>query len=120
MKTLYDTLGLVPGCDAMEINMAFNALVRAELDTIDYPRGSMWWYPRLLRIKNITIAMETLSSTDRRDIYHGKLAAAGLVCSLCEGKGRLQYGRGTFVTDSGCTLECAACKGTGKGIGSYE
>lgn len=115
MTTYYDILGLVPGCDALDINMAFNAGIRAELDTIDYPRGSMWWHPRLIRIKELTEAMETLGHGERRTEYHRKLAAAGLVCSLCEGKGQIKYGEGTFLRD-GWTLECAACKGTGKGF----
>lgn len=116
MKNLYDILGLVPGCDAMDINKAFNAGIRAELDRIDYPRGSMWWTPRIQRISELTEAMKTLSHGERRDEYHKKLAGAGLVCSLCEGHGYLQYGKGTFARDGFTTLKCEACKGTGKGF----
>lgn len=115
MTTYYDILGVVPGADAMEINKSFNALIRAELDTIDYPRGAMWWFPRLNHIKNITEAMETLCSMDRREVYHRKLAAAGLVCSLCDGMGSIKYGKGSF-DKSTKELACQACKGTGKGF----
>jgi DnaJ-class molecular chaperone len=117
VKTYYDILGLVPGCDAMEINKAFNAGIRAELDTIDYPRGSMWWNPRLIRINNLTAAMKIIGNGDERATYHRKLAAAGLVCSLCDGMGTIKYGRGTFDQPDGMVcLKCEACKGTGKGF----
>lgn len=116
MTTYYDTLGLVPGCDAMEINKAFNAGIRAELDTINYPRGAMWWLPRLQRITELTEAMKTLAHNERRETYHRTLAAAGLVCSLCDGMGHLRFGKGSFDTHGYDSIKCEACKGTGKGF----
>jgi len=117
MTTYYEVLGVVPGSDALTINKAFNAEVRAQLDTIDYPRGSMWWHPRLLRIGELTRAMEVLGNGEEREKYHKALAGAGLVCSLCSGMGAIKYGKGTFEQPDGMSsLRCEACKGTGKGF----
>jgi len=122
MTTYYDILGVVPGADDIDLAVAYKTRVLAQFDEAGYDiqrfehSSSMWRGQRINRIAELTTAYQAINNDDKRTIYHKKLAAAGLVCSLCDGKGRIQYGKGTFVRDTGCTLQCEACKGTGKGF----
>jgi hypothetical protein len=119
MKTLYDILGVVPAIEARYLAKAYKAAVLAQLSPGDEPSErfenatSMWRGPRISRIAELTAAYKLLNHGDERTLYNRKLMKDLLICPVCEGRGR--------IVENGLTsIECAACKGTGKGVGSYD
>jgi DnaJ-class molecular chaperone len=112
MDTLYDILGIVPASSHNEVVEAYQSGVRALLDGGDF-KSSMWWWPNLEKIDEMTQAMKTLVHGDRRHDYNRKLMAQGIICSLCEGRG--------WNRMDGCLTErtCIACDGSGKSLLRY-
>jgi len=107
---LYDVLGVSPASTQLDISDAYRRLVKENLGHEGEPNGSVWWRSRLLKINELTAAATILIHGDRRSEYDAKLAADGLICSLCAGSGIILKDR------MGCGgTACSACGGTGRG-----
>ncbi len=116
MKTLYDTLVLMPAADPFEINAVYEKLVRGLLDSDFTGPASMRSRQAATEIAKLTAAFVVLSHSDRRKAYDRRLKAKGLICPLCDGRGCIREEGFSFRS-----VTCAACTGTGKGwIGPTE
>jgi len=120
MKTLYDILGVVPATDARDLATAYRSAVLAQfvedgshIENRFLNASSMWRGPRLKEIASLTEAYQILNHEDKRTAYNRRLMAELLICPVCEGRGRI-------IPDGLTSIKCEACKGTGKGVGSYD
>ncbi len=119
MTTYYDILGVVPAIEPPELARAYQDAVLAEFEEQGWGperfqfASSMWRGPRLNRIAELTAAYQLLNHGDKREAYNRRLMKDALICPVCEGRGRI-------IPDRLTSIKCAACKGTGKGVGSYE
>lgn len=115
MTTYYDILGVVPAITAVELAAAYKAAVLDQFtdDRFDDMRfehaTSMWRGPRLDKIAELTDAYRAINHGDRRDRYNRELVRLSLICPVCQGRGRI-------IEDGLTQIQCAACKGTGKGF----
>jgi hypothetical protein len=113
MKTHYDVLGVVPAIRDADLAAAYKEAVITQLEEPFYRCTSMARGPRLNRIAELTAAYLAINHGDRRHQYNLKLMKDALICPVCEGRGRI-------IPDQLKSIECAACRGTGKGVGCYE
>jgi hypothetical protein len=106
--TLYDTLGVNPSADKVTCGQAFRTKMLALLEPEFEVRSSMWQSQQLGAMAKLIEAIGTLGHGDRKECYDRQLRKNGILCSLCEGGGRIlgRYGMGG--------IPCAACEGTGK------
>lgn len=119
MKTYYDILGVVPAVNSIELAEAYKEGVFEQFEEPGCgPQRfehatSMWRAERIDKIAELTAAYQAINNGDRRQAYNRKLMKDALICPVCEG-------RGMIVPNGITSIQCAACRGTGKGVGSYE
>lgn len=107
--TAYDILGVVPAATDNEIAAKYRALVMEKLDDDFYCRSSLRHTQEARYIQKWTDAFLQVSNSETRERYNRRLAAKALICSLCDGRGKIEF------RNEMRELGCIACKGTGKG-----
>lgn len=110
-RTHYETLCIPPGSSTSEALYAYRNLVIGLLEDETFgSRTTMRCLQHIELIEQMTIAVKVLGKPEYKMKYDRDLERQGLICSLCNGTGKIRLQQPGSSPE---WLGCAACSGTG-------
>lgn len=116
MNTHYDTLGVRPGDSQDVIHLAYWLLAKGCVPSAHHAWTTMKWMAEIRKLEQYNEAMLVVGHSDRREYYDRGLRRSLLICTLCEGRGKIPMGAKDILGRYNQSMACAACQGTGKAV----